>query len=145
MLGTGRPVEGDEWQLLVDAAGQGESVTSIRVVSRTGKTSQGGYGDQSVWPGRRLALYTGWDDEGGPNRVIVRVTQDVASVQVRLSDGRAERPELVRHPIHHDAQVAGLVFPHGLNITRIELLDANGAVLEQENDFPAFGWPRRSR
>ena len=143
-LSQGRSAEGDEWQLMVrDRPGLDGSVTStsIRVVSAGGRISQGGYGERSLAPDQRFDWYGGRDDESGPNHVILRLARDVASVRVRLSDGRLEQPDLVDHPVHQDARVAGLVFPRALDIVSVELLDSDGRVIVEEEGILACGRP----
>lgn len=135
-LSKGRTAEGDEWQLMVqDRPGLNGPVTStsIRVVSAAGRISQGGYGERSLAPNQRFDWYGGRDDESGPNHVILRCARDVASVRVRLSDGRLEQPDVVDHPVHEDARVAGLVFPRALDIASVELLDSGGQVVSEES------------
>lgn len=144
VLAQGRSAEGDEWQLVVvDRHGLNGQVTStgIRVVSAGGRTCRGGYADRSLRPDQRLDWCGGRDDEGGPNHVILRVARDVASVRVRLSDGRLQQPELVDHPVHQDARVAGLVFPRVLDIASVQLLDSDGRVVAEEGGLFPFGRP----
>lgn len=144
VLARGRSVEGDEWQLLVvDRPGLNGVVTStsLRVVSANGRVCQGGYADRSLQPGERLAFAGGHDDDQGPKHLILRVARDVASVRVRLSDGRLEEPDLVDHPIHEDAQVAGLVCPRALDIASVEMLDSHGTVIAEESGLHLFDRP----
>lgn len=144
VLSQGCSAEGHEWQLMVrDRPGLSGPVTStsIRVVSAGGRISHGWYGERSLGPDQRFDWYAGRDDEGGPNHAILRLARDVASVRVRLSDGRLEQPDLVDHPVHQDARVAGLVFPRALDIASVELLDSDGRVIGQESGIFPFGRP----
>ena len=148
VLARGRSAEGDEWQLVVvERPGMMGLVTStlIRVVSAGGTTTSGGYSNQSLEPGERFAWDAGRDDQDGPNSVILRLARDVTAVRVRLSDGRVEEPDLVDHPVHPDARVAGLVFPRALGIAGVDLLDANGTVTAEVGDIYLFDLPRPKR
>jgi len=76
----------------------------------------------------RLGTYTGHDDVG-PDRILLRVADDVSGVTVTLSDGRLERLTLYSDPTHPGVALAALVYPRNPDIHRIDLLDNLGEPL----------------
>ncbi len=120
--------DGSRWELTVESRGA-DHVTWLRVTTSNGHTAKGGYGDSSLQEGRRLAMYTGWDDIG-PNRAIIRVSNDVETVRVNLSDGGWQSIDLTPHPIDTNAQVGAFIYPRDLEIRNILLLDSAGEQLE---------------
>jgi hypothetical protein len=79
-------------------------------------------------PGWRLATCTHHDDVG-PDHIIVGVAGDVARVEVTLSNGRREWLTLYSDPTHADVRLAAMVYPRGLDIHRIDMVDASGEPL----------------
>ncbi len=116
-IAEGDTRDGCRWELSAESTGT-DHVTWLRVTTPGGHTEKGGYGDSSLQEGRRLALYTGWDDIG-PNRAIIRVSNDVETVRVNLSDGGWESVELTPHPIDTDAQVGAFIYARALEIRNI--------------------------
>lgn len=132
--------DGSRWELTAESHGA-DHVTWLRVTTPDGHTAKGGYGDSSVQEGRRLGLYTGRDDIG-PNRAIIRVSNDVATVRVNLSDGGWESLDLTPHPIDTAAQVGAFIYPRALEIRNILLLDCDGEQLEDHSPPSHPGPPR---
>jgi hypothetical protein len=84
----------------------------------------GGCGD-TVPPTTRVNTYMG-AAETGPRTFLARVTAEVRAVVVTLSDGTREDLVLHRLPEHDAIRVGILVYPRGLDIHRVDVLDATG-------------------
>lgn len=120
--------DGTRWELTVEFSGA-DLLTWLRVTTPGGHTAKGGYGDSSLHDRRRLALYTGRDDVG-PNRAILRVSNDVETVRVNLSDGGWQSIDLTPHPVDKNAHVGALIYSRDLEIRNILLLDSAGEQME---------------
>ncbi len=102
-----------------------DGVTWLRLTTSNGATHKGGYGGPSLDPGSPVSVYTGSSDKT-PNGAILRVSSDVTDLRVSTSDGATQSVQLARHPIHKNALVAALVYPHGTRITSMNVSDATG-------------------
>ena len=128
VIARGWSVEGDRWELEVDGDA-GQLSTMLRVTTADGRRLWGvGSAGPARPPVARLDIVTGSNDVG-PGHLVVRVGTEVHAVVVLLSDGTRE--DLVLHdvPAVPALRVAALAFPRHLDIHRIDLYGADGAVL----------------
>ena len=125
----GMTVEGERWQLGVETTPRGvmawTSVTAVdgRRCSGTG-ASVGLSRDGPVLGGS-----WGWGDSRGPHELLLWLSPVVRAVVVRLSDGTREDLRLLGDVDALGARVAVLFYPRHLDVHRIDLYGADGALL----------------
>lgn len=57
-----------------------------------------------------------------PNGAILRVRRDPLSLEVTTSDGVTQRVDLLEHPAHKGASVAGVIYPRGTRMSSMLLV-----------------------
>jgi hypothetical protein len=126
VVASGRTVDADSWQLRAWTDPEtGEVFTMVDVQLADGTTVWGGGCGDRVPPTTRVNTYMG-AAEAGPRTFLARVAADVRAVVVTLSDGTREDLVLHRLPEHDAIRVGVLVYPRGLDIHRVDVLDATG-------------------
>ena len=74
-----------------------------------------------------------------PNGAILRVSSDVTDLRVSTSAGARQSVQLVRRPIHKNALVAALMYPHGTSITSMHASEAT-----EQHEVPDLARSARS-
>ena len=125
VVASGWTVEADSWQLRVWTCPEtGDLFTMVDVQLADGTTVGGGGCGGTAPPATRVNTYLG-AGETGPRTFIARVTADVRAVVLTLSDGTREDLVLHRLPEHDAVRVGVLVYPRGLDIHRVDVVDAD--------------------
>jgi hypothetical protein len=134
VLADGRTAEGERWTLRTEQTPLGRSI-AVDVAAADGRPWWGtGCLLAELGDGEALDVTTGSDDTG-PSVLILQLSPAVRAVVVRLSDGTRE--DLRLHPLPgRDDRVAILVHPRTLDVHRIDLYDARGAVVGEPTTGP---------
>jgi hypothetical protein len=128
VLAQGRTAEGERWELVTEPHPP-ERYLGVNVTSADGHPFWGTGCMLDAGPQTYPLNLTTGSDDAGPCTLTLAVRADVRAVVVLLSDGTRE--DLVLHPLpdRTDIRVAALVHPRRLDVHRIDLYDAQGAVL----------------
>jgi hypothetical protein len=118
---------GDRWQL--DARVREDRVgLFVTVTSADGFRFGGGTGDAQLRPEQRIRVSTG-NAELGSRYWLAVVAEEVRAVVVTLSDGSREDLTLHATDLLPSCRVAVLIYDRGLDIHRVDLMDATGTDL----------------
>jgi hypothetical protein len=128
VLAEGRTAEGEHWSLVTEHQRTGRFL-GVDVSSAEGHPFWGTGCLLDRPPQRRPVDVTTGSDDAGPSTLTLAVRSDVRAVVVLLSDGTREDLRLHAVPGRPDIRAAALVHPKRLDVHRIDLYDAQGAVL----------------
>jgi hypothetical protein len=129
VIATGETSAGERWYLRAGGSAD-DYYTMLETVHPDGHRDEGGMGGPVLYPDRLLNLYTGRADDG-PLRVIARADQRVRHLRFRSL--RGEQCEM--RPVAADGELGvtffAILLPWDNELASIEVLDADGHVLEQ--------------
>ena len=128
VLAGGRTAAGEHWSLVTEPDPAGDHV-GVQVTSAEGHPFWGIGCVLERPPQTEPVNVTTGRDDAGPRTLILAVRADVRAVVVLLSDGTREDLRLHALPDRADVRVAALVYPTRLDVHRIDLYDAAGALL----------------
>lgn len=125
LLAQGTSRNQDTWKLQYSTEEE-FGILFLEVISPQGERSSGGLLSPILRPGANLAFYRG-ESETGPSRIIIAVSDQITSVNVKMSDETEETVALQESYLLEGIRFGVLIHPPTNRVLNFELYDRGGS------------------